>query len=150
MNLDPALQRLLEALQGSIGITRRERVAGELQVRPTDGGGIALYLRPARVEIVVDRHRLHDISRDVPGAVPPSACNSDPYLFVKIAADVVGTRFDVVLSWAVEAVKLRSAGRRGVIEDSRPASAGAKARPRCPRCVQYVLLANGGCPGCDN
>ncbi|WP_125804598.1 hypothetical protein [Actinoplanes sp. ATCC 53533] len=150
MNLDPTLQRLLDALQGSIGIAQRERVAGELQVRPTDDGGIALYFHPSRVEIVVDRHRLQGILRDVPGAVPPPVNNNDPYPFVKIAANVVEGSFDAVLSWAIEAVKLRSAGRRGVIKDSRSTSADAKPQTKCPRCNQYVLLANGECPGCDN
>lgn len=150
MNLDPTLQRLLDALQEDIGIDRRERVANELQVRPTGDGGIAMYFHPLRVEIVVDRHRLEDILRDIPGAVPPSVNNSDPYPFVKVAATVVWGRFDAVLGWAIEAVKLRSAGRRGVVKDSRSTSAKAKPQNRCPRCSQYDLMANGECPGCDN
>ncbi|MEU4561038.1 hypothetical protein AB0F72_21875 [Actinoplanes sp. NPDC023936] len=164
-----SVARLLLELRGRTRVEVRS-VGKALQVRPEGTTGVAVYIHQGGVDVAVEPERANDLALSMPGAYVRDP--DDPNTVVTLEAELIDANYDALLEASVQAVELRkttvraakatrsraaagtgAAPAKAAAKTPAPKSAAAKlkaraemARPRCPKCKQYELLASGECP----
>ncbi|BAL88657.1 hypothetical protein AMIS_34370 [Actinoplanes missouriensis 431] len=161
-----SVARLLLELRGRTRVDVKP-VGKALQVRPEGATGVAVYIHQGGVDVAVAPEHANDLALSMPGAYVRDP--DDPNTVVTLEAELIDANYDALLEASVQAVELRKTTVRPAkaartraaaapkekapAKTPAPKSAAAKlkaraemARPRCPKCKQYELLASGECP----